>query len=447
MTPDMDDPFADLSGSQSAEPILPVQGIAAEVDKQYTPAFNAVHSAAAPHAHKAVALDISAMAKLIFFRQSMLKDYMTCPQMMAYRWMMGMQQEAGMFFSAFLGTAGHEVLYLMHHTRKFDYTWLELLELFEIAFRKAVDASSVPPTLGKHYRTIQEEFNAKANDYVAMLDGYMRDTRNHQIYPVMQEQPFVLEVESDISGQSVRYIYTGVIDLGIFHQDGRFGIRDYKFKENSFKPNKIELDLDIQFTLYALAAAKGNPACEACRPRYEGGELSAIPEGLPGHVPRQLVYNGPCSDCRDKINKKRWPRRFASPCELVWMRDYFRHEKDQKEKYVPDRSKPKVKGGKNGTSWVYQQMINPEWGEGHKKGDYVGRCLYPTYRDPALLDTLLTDILRMSDAIKRGEIFRRPGEACSFWCKFKDPCMSEIKVAVNEKHMLEDAAFASEGFA
>lgn len=446
-----DDPFADLS--HLADQINPVQGSlggeltgppirpALPVAAQPLPRASAV----TPYKHDvgSTIINVGSLAQLLYFRQSMLHDYLVCPQMMAYRWIMGVQQEQAQFFSAFLGTAGHEVIYLIHHERKFDYSYLELMELFEIAFNKAVMASPVPPKLSKGFSSVKEEFMAKHDEYLVMIDGYMRDIRNQRVYPVMQEQPFVLEVESDISGQLVKYLFTGVIDLGIFHENGKFGLRDFKFKINQLKPNKTALDLDCQFTLYALAVARGNPACDACRPRYEGGELCSIPEGLPGHVEKHIVYEGPCSECVKKIEGKRWPRMFPNPCEMVWMRDYLRHEKDEYEMYTMDKTKPKVKGPKGGL--MYQRVLNPDYAKGYKRGDYKGKCLYPTFRDPALLNTLLADILRMADSIRRGEIYRRPGEQCAFWCKFRDPCLAEIKVQVNEKHLMESSAFASEG--
>lgn len=400
-------------------------------------------------------VDIGKLSRLLYFRQSMLHDYMTCPQMAYYRWIAGLEQTRAQFLSAFLGTAGHEVLYLMHSERKFNYTWLELLERFEVAFHKAVNASPVAPKLGANFRSIEEQLRAKQDEYVAMLEGYQLDPRNHKLYSIMQEQPFVLEVESN----DRKYLYTGCIDMGALNESAQFKLRDYKFRENTFKPNKTQLDLEAQFTLYALGVVHGYPACDACRPRYEGGSeddaLAALSSGkIDGSNTKSyeqtmaeselhVVYDGPCDQCRAKIAGKKWPKRYPDPCELVWMRDYKRHEKDQYEQYVPDQTKPKIKGGKKGTSWVYQRKLNPEYGQGYKKGDYVGRCIYPTYRDPNLLKTLLGDILRMCDAMLRGEFFRRPGEQCAFWCHFKDPCLADVKAELNERHLIEAESFGS----
>lgn len=404
-------------------------------------------------------IDTQELTNILFFRQSMLNDYMTCPQMAFYRWVMGLEQQQSQFLSAFLGTAGHAVIEYMHDTaatpgnagssgsgsgtsgsrRLGKLTWLELLDAFETEFWKAINASPVPPTLPTTANSVQEAFAQKSEDYIQMLDGYQYDPLNHKFFSLMAEQKWVLEVASE-SG-SHNYLFTGTLDQAGVKEDGNFKINDIKFRENTFKPNKVALNLDTQLTLYALACVKGNPACEACRPRYEGGENAF--DAL-GSSHKKIVYHGPCADCQAKIATKRWPRKYASPCTLIWMRDYFRHEKDQHEKMIPNPTAPKIKGGKRGTSWVRPQMLNPKWGDGYKKGDYVGRRHYDTYRDPALLDTLMRDILKICDAMRRGEFYRRPGAQCAFWCKFRDPCQADIKMEVNDRFMEEASAFASD---
>lgn len=388
----------------------------------------------AHHHNDTTIIGVESLSRLLYFRQSFINDYKKCPQMALYRWVLCLEQKQSQFFSAFMGTAGHEVIYLMHEHRKFNYEWLELIQMFEMAFRKAINASTVPPTLGKAYKSIDDQFVAMLDEYITMLEGYQLDERNRSVYSIGNEQSFVLEVQSN----DQQYLFTGQIDSMIFHQNGNFGIRDYKFRMNQFKPNKVELDLDTQFTIYSLACVKGYPACDNCRPKYVGGEEFSLEE-------RHVVYTGPCTACKAKIDSKRWPRRYASPNEMIWMRDYERHLKDKEPKYIPDHSKPKIKGGKKGTSWVLQQCVNPDWGAGYKKGDYIGKCVYPTFRDPALIDTLMSDILRMCDSIRRGVFYRRPSDICAYFCAFREPCLSDIKLQVDEKRLIEMEAFASTG--
>lgn len=358
----------------------------------------------------------------LYYRQSMLKDYATCPQMMLYKWIIGMEEDST-FFSAIMGTAGHEVIRYMHENKDFEITHQDILSIFCEKFDEALDSEKVPPKITSKFGTIKAQRDALAGDYASMLCGYRDDKDNRRFNATMIEQSFVLELMDEFDRE---FIFTGTIDQAGFYYNGSFALRDIKFRANDFKPGKTELHLDMQLSLYAYAIMHGKPSCRKCSPKYT--------------IDGQVVYNGPCPDCRVKIGTPQWPssidpntglERVLIPerCEIIWMRDYETHKKDQYAKFI--KSDEKVINPKTGRR-IKADAINPKWYEGYKKGDRKGTGHLITERSRAFLDVHIADILRQAGMIRDGRFFRKAGNHCNFWCKHRQACMDALEIDVKE---------------
>jgi hypothetical protein len=237
----------------------------------------------------------------------------------------------------------------------------------------------------------------------------------------MMEQSFVLEVKLPQYEKPI--LFTGQIDQAGVYEDGTFALRDIKFRADAYRPSRTEFDLNVQMTVYAAALRYGNPACEVCRPRYEEVEFMGK---------KELVYNGPCLKCSAKIGKKNeWPRRFTEQCELIWMRDFERYKSDEYAREITDKSLPKVKSERSNRK-VYATVPNPKWMHGYKAGHYKGPRFIPTYRSPQMLTTLMEDVAQLCEEIRKGVFYRNPGKHCNNWCKFRDKCVSGMKMRASE---------------
>lgn len=380
---------------------------------------------------------LTQQCKEIFFRQSFLSDYLTCPQMSLYQWIINLEPRPP-FMAAVLGTAGHEVIFQMHEERDFDMTKMELRSRFCQAFDKELDTLDKLPDLSKGYDSIEEERDAKAELYIELLDGYRKQDINRDFISVIHEQRFVLELESHDS--DVPIIMTGVIDQGGVYQDGTFVIRDIKFRDNNFRPGYVQTKLNMQLSIYAAGFQFGKPACEKCMPTYEEDVFST---NLDGET-KKLKYNGPCDACSAKIGTSLWPQRKIDKCEIVWMRDYEVYKKDQYARYVKDKSK-KVKNPKTGRM-VYADVINPKWQEGYKTGDYRGSGIISTKRTDSDLGVLMSDVVRICEEIRKGSFYRKPSDACNFWCNHRDSCMGGIELEVKELNLQDANDFCTEDF-
>lgn len=327
-------------------------------------------------------------SNLLFFRQSMIGDFLICPQMAMYRWVFNME-ESTPFFSAVLGTAGHECIYNMHTQKKFDFTHLELLEMFENAFNKELKTLSKLPSIGKNFKNIRENFLSLVTEYIEMLDTYQTHKTTRSFISTMHEQAFVLEVHDPKFPLERPFLFTGQLDLGGVYEDGTFTLKDIKFRDQSFKPQFNQLQLNPQLTIYCAALKFGQPACKDCRPRY-----IALDDF---DVNVELQYNGPCDSCKSKIGTPLWPQLFPERCELVWMRDFERYKRKYKDKQA---------------------------------GDMKGEGFLRAWRPPKVLQTLMDDIIRCARLMREGEFYRKPGEYCDFWCKHVDQCRSGIELRV-----------------
>lgn len=379
--------------------------------------------------------------KELFFRQSFINDYILCPQMALYKWVFGFD-ETPPFMAAVLGTAGHAVIEAMHRTSSsdpayFKYSWDGIARAFENAFFREYEKLAVKPTVKG---TIHEAYAEKAAEYIELLQGYQSHPRNREFHITLAEQPFVLTVHPESEdGQKLApedrkpYYFTGTIDQGGVYDDGRFAIRDTKFKDNSFRPSQAELDRNIQLTIYAAAMRFGQPACETCKPKYVIGDFG---------IGRELVYNGPCPPCKRKIGTQLWPQRYPDICEMIWMRDFERRTKDEYPEYITDRENKRL--NPQTQRLVFAEKKNPQWFHGAKKGDYKGPCFLKTYRQPSRIDVLMRDVLMLARGIRRGVFYRNPGSHCSFWCAHERQCANAIETSMSEVAILDEVnAFES----
>ena len=335
----------------------------------------------------------------LFFRQSMINDIMLCPKMAMYRWVMNLE-ETSPYMAAVLGTAGHEAIFRMHVHKKFDFTVMEMLKLFENCFNETIEGLSSLPVIGKNFADIKEEFNSKASSYVEMLCSYQEHKSTRGFASTLHEQSFVLEVDDPDFPLEKPFLFTGQIDQFGLYEDGLRALRDIKFRDNAFKPDYKAFNFNPQMTVYAAALKYGNPACQDCKPRYDENEILGTFE---------LVYNGPCSTCAALIGTTKWPRLLPERCELVWMRDFQKYKRKYREK---------------------------------KKGDMKGLGYIYTYRPPQRLHVLMHDVISICREVRNASFHRKPGVHCSLWCKYYDQCREGVECDIDA---LKDATLIKYG--
>jgi hypothetical protein len=336
--------------------------------------------------------DIEALTKNLIFRQSLIDDIMVCPKMAAYRHLYSFSSisESGLDtpesmtqMAAILGSAGHDVIELLHKKGRLDYEMFELLEMFSDAYYSRIEKNGVEPIPSPSYDSHEEEFDAKMIDYAAFISGYQKYHRElrHKFISSMHEQQFVMAAIH----RNEQYLIYGTIDQVGAYTDGTTTMRDIKFRQNAFKPNYVSLHLKPQLFIYASALRYGVPACDVCKPTYIEDVAT---------MTREISYNGPCEACRKKIKTPEWPCKFPNVCELVWMRDFETYNK------------------------AYR---------GKKAGEFKGKGLYKTFYTQARMTDYLSYALDWCHLFRHGYMPRHPGEACSFWCSYKDRCMSELR--------------------
>jgi hypothetical protein len=372
--------------------------------------------------------------KKIIFRQSFLKDYLTCPQMALYRWVIEVEESAP-WMAGLLGTAGHHVIFTMHTERRWDYSHHEISEIFQDAFYVELRKCEVPPNVGQDYNSIDEQLAAVSPQYVEWLYNYQRLETNQQFYSTIHEQSFVLELRDQADPDAPPYYFTGQIDQAGLYENGDFVLRDIKFRDNNFRPSKVELQLDVQMSIYATALWHGKPACAECRPRYVTDPF--------GVQAKQLVYEGPCDKCSKLMGTPAWPMRPPVRCEMIWMRDFELHTKDQYDKEVIDKTLPKVRNPET-NRLVYARVPNPDWAKGYKAGDMKGEGIIKTYRNLRDLDVLMSDVLTICKFIRNGAFYRKPGDQCNFWCKYKESCLKGIELEATSTRIEEAKGYGTE---
>lgn len=351
----------------------------------------------------------------MYYRQSMIADYKTCPQMMLYKWIL-QHEEDDIWLAAILGTAGHSVIEEMHRSRRFDIPYVELVSLFENAVAAAISHSKAPPRISKQFDSLKAQCDSVTPEYVTMLQRYMMDETNQTFHATMLEQRFILPL-TDEHGRE--FLFTGMIDQAGFYPNGQFALRDIKFRQNAFKPGRVALRLNMQLSMYALGLKYGLPACDNCTPQYS--------------MEGELLYTGPCSECRSLYEPEltpKWPRLAPEKVELIWMRDYEPRGKDEYAKFLTSDTE-KEKNPKTGRM-VKKKILNPKWIDGYKKGDQTGPAILGTVRSMAFLEVHKRDLLVLAGMIRDGRFYRKEGADCNFWCKFSKPCMEALENEIDD---------------
>lgn len=359
----------------------------------------------------------------LIIRQSLINDIITCPYMAYNRWILNksigkadtdgtgninigrsndnLEDVQQTFMASVLGTAGHSVIEEMHRRKKFNFCYIDLLELFTTAFQEAQKQQNAMIKM-KRDITVEDDFDEKADEYIEMLEGYQAYHKNNLniIEPMSSEQQFVFKYE--YNGNT--YLFNGSIDHFLYYVSGELSgtgtIRDIKFKERSFMPSFIERALNLQFTIYSYAFKYGVPCCKFCSPYYSiaSNDDFTIDEDtgdLKFQDSTEIVYNGPCDNCRQLIGTPVWPNQFIQRCELVWMRDF---------------NKRKRKHGR------------------HKAGEYFGQGVYVINRSPSTLNAYMAEVIKLVESFCMGLNYRRPGSHCYMFCNYNDICLKMLNI-------------------
>lgn len=359
----------------------------------------------------------------LIIRQSLINDIITCPYMAYNRWILNksigkadtdgtgninigrsndnLEDVQQTFMASVLGTAGHSVIEEMHRRKKFNFCYIDLLELFTTAFQEAQKQQNAMIKM-KRDITVEDDFDEKADEYIEMLEGYQAYHKNNLniIEPMSSEQQFVFKYE--YNGNT--YLFNGSIDHFLYYVSGELSgtgtIRDIKFKERSFMPSFIERALNLQFTIYSYAFKYGVPCCKFCSPYYSiaSNDDFTIDEDtgdLKFQDSTEIVYNGPCDNCKQLIGTPVWPNQFIQRCELVWMRDF---------------NKRKRKHGR------------------HKAGEYFGQGVYVINRSPSTLNAYMAEVIKLVESFCMGLNYRRPGSHCYMFCNYNDICLKMLNI-------------------
>lgn len=367
--------------------------------------------------------EIKKITSQLYFRQSMVNDYLTCPQMFLYRWILNIEQQT-QWFAAFLGTAGHAVISSMHINNNLDHDFMTILDMFETEFRNAVSDSDEDPTISASFDSIEDQLQSNAMKYTGYIEEYQNDYRNRDFNSVINEQSFVLPMKlGSVLDDSSEILFTGTIDQAGYYDDGTFALRDLKFRDAAFCPSQTELDINIQLTVYSHALKNGHPSCDKCKPFIKAdGKLS---------------YSGPCSDCIKKKKTKLWPQRYPERCELIWMKEYERYKKDKYAKTIKDPKKAREFNWETGRNKI-REIPNPRYEEGYKAGDRKGKVFHTTVRTPSHIEVLMKDIFNIVHAMREGIFYRKPGSHCSSWCQYRDHCTAAKDIEITEIQELKE---------
>lgn len=378
--------------------------------------------------------EIHDLSRNCYFRQSFLNDYLLCPQMAMYRWILQIENQAP-FFAAVLGTAGHAVIEYVHKNKDFTMSNESLQSLFTDYAHEELKTLPELPNVSVKFSTHAEQIKRLAPEYTALLREYCDDRRNQQFTPTICETSFVLELPA-LKPSEPPYLFTGTIDQAGFYMDGTFAIRDIKFRDSAFRPDGIKLDLNKQLTLYTAATRWGLPVCGGCKPRYDNeGEFSfddisvaTNNMNFDEHVQRKVIYSGPCKNCKAKIGTDFWPQILPVRSELVWMRDYKKHQRDQHARTIKSPvGNDKVINPKTGRK-KQREIINPKWLEGYKKNSHCGPAILSGRRDLNSLGAFLAEMQQICESIRSGKFYRREGDHCTNWCRHRDACVGRIEL-------------------
>lgn len=361
---------------------------------------------------------INQVSENIWFRQSMINDYLTCPLMMMFRWVMALPSQQA-WAAGFLGTAGHKVVEEMHKQKDFEMPREKIKHIFMDEFTSAVRKHLLTTNMPEENMSkYNNDLMANLEDYVDILNGYQNDPINREFNLTVIEQDFVVIIY-DSTGKP--YVFTGTIDQAGYKNNGTFAVRDMKFRAAAFRPSHIEVYLSLQLSLYTYALIFGNPCCDACRPKQvinSDGEVA-------------IDYKGPCDKCRRKIGTGFWPKLAATESTYIWMKDYMPRKKDEFAKMIKDPKKVRVLNPKTKKMGI-REIVNPKWYNGYKKGDKSGKVFLTSQRPMEFLVVQMADLMRITSQISNGQFFRRPGSHCNQWCSFLQQCRDGLDGKVNE---------------
>lgn len=411
---------------------------------------------------------LTSLTTHLHFRQSLINDYLLCPQMSLYRWLLQTSSQPS-FFSALLGTAGHAVISEVHATNSFSLSADTLSKLFRHACKaelaKIVESSTSAnptqlPQISVRFQTHEEQIHRLSPEYVQLLSEYFADKRNQSFHPVINESSFVLELPGNILELSQDrpafvpappFLFTGLIDQGGYYDNGDFAIRDIKFREMAFKPDGFKLNFNKQLTLYTTGVRYGVPSCGVCKPtayqpdeyllddfafekpsspQSPGAAKESSRTGTPASRSESgispVTYNGPCATCRAKIGTNLWPNILPARSELIWMRDYKVYQKDQHTKFIkhPTEKAINPKTGRH----VKKDIVNPKYLEGYKAGSHRGPAILSTSRNPDQLAAFMAEMRLICQSIRDGIFYRREGDHCVSWCRYRDACLGRVEL-------------------
>ena len=145
------------------------------------------------------------------------------------------------------------------------------------------------------------------------------------------------------------------------------------------------------------------PCCKFCSPYYSiaSNDDFTIDEDtgdLKFQDSTEIIYNGPCDNCRQLIGTPVWPNKFIQRCELVWMRDF---------------NKRKRKHGR------------------HKAGEYFGQGVYVINRSPSTLNAYIAEVIKLVESFCIGLNYRRPGSHCYMFCNYNDIFLKMLNIMPN----------------
>lgn len=320
-------------------------------------------------------------------RSSLLSSLDKCRKMAFYEYVEQSDSVSGRSYVAtFLGTGGHKLIEIIHKEKRFD---MEIDEQMEIIEREAMNQFE-----SEHYNLnsnvdrdkVREQMEINTLEIVQLIDRYKNIQRNKEVVITNFEQKFVIPLLYKTKNREPELIYLiGTIDQIGYYLNGELAIRDLKFRDNSYRPSDFEIELMKQLIIYSVALKRGYPICEACEPKYS----IDINTGQ-----REVVFNGICKKCSDKIGTKEWPSKYPDIRELIWMKDLNKYKRNYKSR---------------------------------KKGDFYGKCIYTKVCYPQMLERYFFEMIQTIRFFLDGHFERTPGDHCNMWCSRKSDCFDELK--------------------
>ncbi|MGH9369184.1 MAG: RecB family exonuclease [Thermoanaerobaculia bacterium] len=312
------------------------------------------------------------------FSYSAISDYLKCPRSYFFGRVMGLEPE-DTSWAALVGIAYHHAIAGWHTLARRDPVDV-ILRDFEQKLREEIATAqgrglTIDGYDGEH--SILEELP----DAHEILTAYLADPRN-AVALVVNECRFEVEIRG--SGKTA-YCFKGYVDQIREHPDGTWHLVD--LKTGATRPTDLLLSLDFQLSLYALAMVKGK-----FFPRDRG-----LPPIVFGRRPDSL--------------------------SLAMLRDYGQYKKNQFAETI--KGENKVKNPATGRM-ILEELPNPAFTTGYKKGDPKGPVFYRTLRSDFDLRQAEIDLSRVCASIRLKQFYRRPAaQGSCVMCRFTKECLEE----------------------